>query len=394
MFYLGIDIGKRTHVASVMNDTGKILLKGFSFSNTTEGAEALTSALHKFSTSPEDFIVGMEATGHYWLALFSYLDERQFLTHVLNPIQTDGWRNASNIRKRKTDTIDSILIADLIRYGDFTDTSLMDENIISLKNLSRYRTYLVGTTSDFKRKVIAVLDQIFPEYETLFKRKGIFGAASKEVLLTYGSPEALEEVTADELTQALKQASKGRLGLTKADAIKQAASSSFGIRFAQEAYVFQLRSMIEQIKFLEIQIKEVEKEIKYLFVQLDSVIMTVPGIGPVNGAAILGEIGDITRFSTAAKLVAYAGIDASVTKSGEYEATHNVMSKRGSPYLRKALFSAAFIASYKDPVFSAYYKKKRAEGKHHLTAVGAVARKLTYTIHAILTKNEPYKVHL
>lgn len=392
MFYLGIDIGKRTHVASVMNDTGKILLKGFSFSNTTEGAEALKGALHKFSNSPEDFIVGMEATGHYWLALFSYLDEHRFLTHVLNPIQTDGWRNASGIRKRKTDTIDSVLIADLIRYGDFTDTSLMDENLISLKNLSRYRTYLVGTTSDFKRKVIAVLDQIFPEYETLFKRQGIFGAASKELLLTYSSPEVLEEITAEELTQALKQASKGRLGLNRAEAIKQAASSSFGVRFAQEAYVFQLRSMIEQIKFLENQIKEVEKEIERIFTQIDSVILTVPGVGPVNGAAILGEIGDITRFSTAAKLVAYAGIDASVTQSGEYEATHNVMSKRGSPYLRKALFSAAFVASNKDPVFSAYYQKKRAEGKHHLTAVGAVARKLTYTIHAILIKNEPYKV--
>lgn len=394
MFYLGIDIGKRTHAASVMDEAGKILLKGFSFSNSTVGAEALFGALHKFSASPEDFIVGMEATGHYWLALFSYLDERHFLTHVLNPIQTDGWRNATEIRKRKTDTIDSVLIADLIRYGDFTDTSLMNENVISLKNLSRYRTYLVGTTSDFKRKVIAVLDQIFPEYETLFKGTGVFGAASKEVLLTYSAPETFENVTADELGQALRKASRGRLGVDKAESIKQAASSSFGVRFAQEAYVFQLRSMIEQIKFLEKQVNEVEKEIEIIINQLDSVIMTAPGIGPINAAAILGEIGDISRFSTAAKLVAYAGLDASVTKSGEYEATHNVMSKRGSPYLRKALFSAAFVASFNDPVFSAYYQKKRSEGKHHLTAVGAVARKLTYTIHAILTKNEPYKVQI
>lgn len=73
-----------------MDEAGKILLKGFSFSNTTEGAEALFGALHKFSSSSVDFIVGMEATGHYWLALFPYLDEKDFLTHVLNPIQTDG----------------------------------------------------------------------------------------------------------------------------------------------------------------------------------------------------------------------------------------------------------------------------------------------------------------
>jgi len=89
-------------------------------------------------------------------------------------------------------------------------------------------------------------------------------------------------------------------------------------------------------------------------------------------------------------LVAYAGIDASVSQSGEYQSTNNKMSKRGSPHLRKAIFQAALIASFHDPIFSAYYQKKRAEGKHHLTAVGAVARKLCYTIHAILKNDIPY----
>lgn len=394
MFYLGIDIGKRTHVASVMNEEGKILLKGFAFSNTTDGAENLFRVLHKFSVSAKDFVAGMEATGHYWLALFSFLEEHQLVVHVLNPIQTDGWRNATEIRKRKTDTIDSVLIADLIRYGDFVETSLTDENIMSLKNLSRYRTYLVGTAGDFKRKIIAVLDQVFPEYETVFNRRGIFGKASKEVLLEFSSPDAINEVSAETLAETLGQVSRNRLGTDKAEALKEAASRSFGVRFAQEAYTFQLRSMIDQIKFLEIKIKEVETEIMRIIETLDSVLLTVPGVGFINGAAILGEIGDIDRFATPAKLVAYAGLDASVTKSGEYEATHNVISKRGSPYLRKALFSAAFVASNTDPVFQAFYKKKRAEGKHHLTAVGAVARKLCYTIHAVLKKNEPYKIQL
>ncbi|OJG84393.1 transposase [Enterococcus saccharolyticus] len=150
--------------------------------------------------------------------------------------------------------------------------------------------------------------------------------------------------------------------------------------------------MIDQLSFLEEQIKRTEEEIAQLMASLHSVIETVPGIGTVLGATILGEIGDIQKFSTPKKLVAYAGIDASVSKSGEYEATHNVMSKRGSPYLRKALFQAALIASRCDPVFKAFYDKKRAEGKHHLTAIGAVSRKLCYIIHAILTKNEPYEI--
>lgn len=392
MFYLGIDIGKRTHVASVMNEEGKVVLKGFSFPNTTKGGEKLLTKLQSFSPSIDDFTVGMEATGHYWLAIYSFLHDRHLLIHVLNPIQTDGWRKGTEIRKRKNDIIDSVLIADFIRYGAFIETSLSDENIFSLKQLSRYRTYLVSTSSDFKRKIIAVLDQVFPEYDSVFSKIGIFGKASKEILLEYSSPEKLHKVPADTLAELLSEASRSRLGMEKAESLKQAASHSFGIKFAQDAFTFQLRSMIEQLKFLETQIKETEMEIKKIMHTLHSVIETVPGIGPINGASILGEIGDIHKFSNPAKLVAYAGLDASVTQSGEYEATHNVMSKRGSPYLRKSLFSAALVASQHDPILKDFYQKKRSEGKHHLTAVGAVARKLCYIIHAILKKNEPYEI--
>lgn len=393
MFFLGIDIGKRSHVASVMNEEGKVVIKGFSFPNSSEGGEKLLQKVTSISTV-DQFKVGMEATGHYWLSLFSFLDEFNFNTHVINPIQTDGWRKGTEIRKRKNDIIDSVLIADLIRYGTFVETSLSDENIFSLKQLSRYRTYLVGTASDFKRKIIAVLDQVFPEYDTLFSKVGIFGKASKEVLLELSSPDAINHISAGTLADLLGEASRNRLGMKKAEELKTAASHSFGIKFAQEAFTFQLRSMIEQLKFLEKQITDTEKEIKKIMDDIDSVIETIPGIGPINGATILGEIGDINKFSSPAKLVAYAGIDASVRQSGEFEGTHNVMSKRGSPYLRKALFSAALVASRYDPVLKAFYDKKRSEGKHHLTTLGAVSRKLCYIIYAILKKNEPYEVRL
>lgn len=392
VFYLGVDIGKRTHVASVMDDTGKVVLKGFSFPNTLEGGHALLTRLNTISDDPSHFLTGMEATGHYWLALFSFLEEADYFVHVINPIQTDGWRKGTEIRKRKTDIIDSVLIAELIRYGSFESTRLANEDMFSLRQLTRYRSYLVGTSGDFKRKIIAVLDQVFPEYNTVFSKVGVFGKASKAALLEYSTPDVFNEVTADMLAETLGLASRNRVGLIKAEALKKVASNSFGIRFAQDAFTFQLRSMIEQLNFLETQIKQVEDEIKQLMDSIGSVIETIPGIGPVTGATILGEIGDIHKFSNPKKLVAYAGIDASVSQSGQFDATHNVMSKRGSPYLRKALFQAALVASRSDPVLKAFYDKKRSEGKHHLTAVGAVSRKLCYIIHAILTKNEPYEI--
>ena len=100
-----------------------------------------------------------------------------------------------------------------------------------------------------------------------------------------------------------------------------------------------------------------EAEIKVILDKINSPIMTVPGVGSINAAVILGEIGDISRFSNASKLAAYAGIDASVSQSGEYQSTNNKMSKRGSPYLRKALFQAALITAFHDPLFSAFYQK-------------------------------------
>ena len=393
MFYLGIDIGKKHHVASMLGEGGakKPLFKGFSFANTTEGAESLVTRIAEFTKETGEVSIGMEATGHYWLALYSFLLDRGYTIHVINPIQTDGWRKGIEIRKRKTDDIDSVLIADLIRYGDFSETRLSDEAIQSLRTLTRFRSYLVDSIADLKRKVICVLDQVFPEYESLFS--DIFGATSRELLLQYSSPADLENLSVDTLTEFLEAASRKKCGEAKAEQILTAAKHSFGITHCRDTFSFQLRALLEQMRFIEKQVAETEVEISSIMGELHSPITTIPGIGPVLGAVILGEIGDIHRFESPAKLVAYAGIDASVSQSGEFEATHNRMSKRGSPYLRRALFVASNVAVRFDPDLQSFYLKKRKEGKHHSTCLGAVSRKLCYIIHRILSDNRPYVKH-
>lgn len=388
MFSVGIDIGKNNHVASMMDETGKVVFKAFSFPNTSDGGDALFLKLSSFSDNPADFSIGMEATGHYWLSVYSFLFEKNFILHVINPIQTDGWRKGTEIRKRKNDIIDSVLIADLIRYGQFVETRLSDEDIFSLRTLTRFRTYLVESIGDLKRKVVCVLDQVFPEYQSVFS--DIFGKTSKELLRQFASPLDFEAVPSDALAELIVRLSRKKSGVAKAELLKSKAAYSFGITFAKDSFTFQLRALINQISFIEQQVADTETEIANLMQTLDSPITTITGIGNVTGATILSEIGDISKFDGPKKLVAFAGIDASVSQSGEFEATHNVMSKRGSPYLRKALFQAALVAAFKDPVLSAYYQKKRAEGKHHLTCIGAVSRKLCYIIYAVLKNNKPY----
>lgn len=390
MLYLGIDIGKNNHVASLLDDNAKVLFKAFFFANTTDGGNSLIEKLNTYIKSVGDIEIGMEATGHYWLSVYSFLIKKGFVVHVVNPIQTDGWRKGTEIRKRKTDAIDSVLIAELIRYEDFLETSLADEDTMSLRNLSRFRNYLIGSIGDLKRKTICVLDQVFPEYQSVFS--DIFGQTSKEILLNFQTAEDFQNITAEQLANTLSNITFKKFATNKINQISELASNSFGLSFCRDSFSLQLKLLLEQIKFIEAQVSDVEAEIKVILKKVNSVLTTAPGIGEVIGATILGEIGDISRFSTPAKLVAYAGIDASISQSGDYHSTNNKMSKRGSPYLRKALFQAALVASFNDPTFSAYYQKKRAEGKHHLTAVGAVARKLCYTIHAMLKNNCPYEI--
>lgn len=387
MYYCGIDIAKYKHEASVIDETGKALLDSISFANSKEGCEKVLSLFERLDIPKEELLIGMEATGHYWLSVYGYLLEQGFEVKVINPIQSEAFRKMY-IRQTKNDSKDSFIIAQIMRFGQFSATTLSEETIVALRQLSRYRLALVDACGDCKRRIIALLDQVFPEYESLFS--DTFGTASKEILSKYPTPEDMLTVSTRKLTSLLEKASRGRFGKEKAEQLKAMAAGSFGVCFAKDAFAFQIRQLIEQLNFLERQIVQLEKHISALFQQTGSYITTIPGIGETLGAIILGEIGDIHRFDAPNKLVAFAGLDVKVSQSGEFSGTRQKISKRGSPYLRRAIWLAASRAAFCDPTLSAYYQSLRARGKHHLTAVGAVSRKLCNTIYSILKENRPW----
>lgn len=387
MFIVGIDIGKNNHEATIINETGIIIVKSIKFTNSHSGANKLIEKINK-SIGNKDVIFGLEATGHYWLSLYSFLVEKGFTVNVINPIQSDSFRNLY-IRQTKNDTKDSFIIAEVIRFGRFTTTQLADEKILSLRQLCRYRISLVDSVSELKCRIITVLDQVFPEYEKLFS--DTWGISSKKLLEKYQTPEQILKLDTYKLAEFLKKHSHGKLGLAKAEKIQDAAKNTFGIKFAQNAFKFQLKQLIKQVLFIEEQIKDLDSEIEIYFNQFDCHLESVPGIGKVTAAIILSEIGDITRFKSAKALVAYAGIDPTVKQSGQFLANNNKMSKRGSPYLRRALFLCASTCTLHESPLNDYYIKKRNEGKHHLTAVGAVTHKLTHIIYAILRDNKDYE---
>lgn len=205
-------------------------------------------------------------------------------------------------------------------------------------------------------------------------RFGQFGTTSMGILEKYLTPENIENAPIDELFEITKDKSHNRLTKAKAISIKEAAADTFGIKIAQDAFSFQLKQLIDRMNFLDKQIEALDCQILEYYEKFDCYLHTIPGIGMIAAATILAEIGDINRFKSSSALVAFAGIDPTVRQSGEFSSTHNHMSKRGSPYLRHAIFLAATTRSFHNSPLNAYYKKKRDQGKHHLTATGAVAR--------------------
>ena len=387
MYIVGIDIGKNHHEASIVSPEGKQIGRSLRFATTHKGADSLMSFIFKnIGNSP--CVFGMEATGHYWYPIYSFLKAKGYTIYVINPIQSDSLRKMY-IRQTKNDSIDSFLIAEVIRFGQFGTTSMADENILAMRQLCRYRDSVISSRTEIKLRIGTIMEQIFPEYEKQFS--SLWVSTSMGILEKYLTPENIENAPIDELFEIIKDKSHNRLTRAKAISIKEAAADTFGIKIAQDAFSFQLKQLIDRMNFHDKQIEALDIEIMKYYEQFDCYLHTIPGIGIIGAATILAEIGDISRFKNSSSLIAFAGIDPTVRQSGEFNSTHNHMSKRGSPYLRHAIFLAATTCSFHNSPLNAYYKKKRDQGKHHLTATGAVARKLTTVIYAVLRDSKPYE---
>lgn len=227
MYFVGIDIAKKTHQTAIICSDGTLIGKPFKVSNTVDGFNLFLEKLTAVNTDLSQFEIGMEATGHYWLNLYTWLCDKSFRLHVINPLQSDALRNLY-IRKTKTDSVDAKIIADVIRIGQYSETQLADENIIALRDLNRQRFYLVDMAADLKRKIIAMMDRIFPEYQDFFS--DMFSKTSVQIMKEYTSPEQILQIPTERLTQLLKKTSRGRFTETKAKELKALAANSFAAR--------------------------------------------------------------------------------------------------------------------------------------------------------------------
>ena len=380
MIYVGIDIAKLNHFAAAISSDGEILIEPFKFTNDYDGFYLLLSKLAPLDQN--SIIIGLESTAHYGDNLVRFLISKGFKVCVLNPIQTSSMRK-NNVRKTKTDKVDTFVIAKTLMMQDSLRFLTLDDlDYIELKELGRFRQKLVKQRTRLKIQLTSYVDQVFPELQYFFK-SGLHQNSVYALLKEASTPTAIASVHMTHLAHLLEVASHSHFGKEKARELRVLAQKSVGVN--DSSLSIQITHTIEQIELLDSQLFHTELEMANLVTCLHSVIMTIPGIGFINGGMILGEIGDIHRFSEPKKLLAFAGLDPSVHQSGNFQAQRTRMSKRGSRVLRYALINAAHNVVKNNATFKAYYDAKRAEGRTHYNALGHCAGKLVRVIWKMLT---------
>ena len=387
MIFIGIDAAKDKHDCFVVDSNGEVLFDVFTISNTLDGFNDLLSKIKSVTSDLNKTKVGLEATGHYSYNLLGFLLDNGLPTYVLNPLHTNLYRKSLSLRKTKTDKVDARTIASMLMscvdLKPYTRALYHNEE---LKSLTRYRFDKVSERAKLKTSVSRLITILFPELEKLVS---VVHCVSVYALLSeFPSAKHIANANLTRLTNLLSNASRGKYRRDTAIRFREAARNSIGS--VMPAKSLELKHTIKLIGELDDEISEIEAEIKQIVDSLGTTILTIPGIGYATAASILAEIGDFSNFETPDKILAFAGMSPSTYQSGQLTNCYAHMEKRGSKYLRFALYNATKYVCKWDSNFAAYLAKKRLEGKHYNVAISHATKKLVRLIFALEKSHLPY----
>ena len=387
MIYVGIDVAKDKHDCFITNSDGEVLFKAFTIANNLTGFTELYQKIESVMEDVSKVKVGLEATGHYSYNLLGYLIDKGLPTYVINPLHTNLYRKSLSLRQTKTDKVDARTIASMlmsdVNLKSYSDTFYHNEE---LKSLTRYRFDKVKERAKLKSSVSRLICILFPELEKLVPT--LHMASVYALLSEFPGAKQVANVHLTRLTNLLSESSKGRYGKETAIAFRNAARTSIGSNMPAKS--LELKHTIKLIRELTSDIDEIEHEIKLIMDEINSPILSIPGINYRMGAMSIAEIGDFNRVDSPDKILAYAGLSPSTYQSGQLDGAYSHMEKRGSRYLRYALYNAAKYVCHWDPTFAEYLAKKRAEGKHYNVAISHAVKKLVRVIYHLEKTNQQY----
>lgn len=387
MIYVGIDIAKDKHDCFITNSDGEALFNVFTIPNDREGYNDLYQKISSLTSDFSVIKVGLEATGHYNYNLLGFLIDKGLPTYVINPLHTNLYRKSLSLRQTKTDKVDARTIAFMLMSGvnlqSYSDTSYHNEE---LKSLTRYRFDKVKERAKLKTSVSRLVNILFPELEKLVP--SIHMASVYAMLSEFPCASKIASAHLTRLANLLETSSRGHYGKETAITFRNAARVSVGSNMPAKS--LELKHTIKLIQELDSEIEEIENEVKTIMDEINSPILSIPGINYRMGAMIIAEIGDFSRFDSPDKILAYAGMSPSTYQSGQLDSSYSHMEKRGSRYLRYALFNATKFVCHWDSTFAAYLAKKRAEGKHYNVAISHAAKKLVRVIYQLEKSKQAY----
>ena len=387
MIYVGIDVAKDKHDCFITNSDGEVLFKAFTITNNLDGFNDLYLKIKSVTEDITKVKVGLEATGHYSYNLLGYLVDKGLAAYVINPLHTNLYRKSLSLRQTKTDKVDARTIASMlmsdVNLKSYSDTSYHNEE---LKSLTRYRFDKVKERARLKSSVSRLVCILFPELEKLVPTLHMVSVYT--MLSEFPGAKHVANAHLTRLSNLLSDASKGRYSKETAILFRETARNSIGSNMPAKS--LELKHTIKLIQELDSEIEEIENEIKIIMDKINSPILSIPGINYRMGAMIIAEIGDFNRFDSPDKILAYAGLSPSTYQSGQLDGAYAHMEKRGSRYLRYALYNSAKYVCHWDPTFAEYLAKKRAEGKHYNVAISHAVKKLVRVIYHLERSNQQY----
>ena len=382
MYFVGIDISKYKHDCFICTETGEVIEENLSFTNTNEGFQQLLNLLKSLDNSQE-IRIGFEATGHYGMNLKLFLEKNNYSFMEFNPALVKRFISTQTLRRTKTDKKDAMLITKYLISVDYKPHPKQFYHKFALKSLSRKREKLVKQRSYYLVQLTNILDLIFPEFKPLFNNE--FSVTSLYILNKYKTVEKIKNMKDFD---SISKVSRGKFPYAKFLKIKEVAKNTVGC--SDEYLEFDLDNMIELHNNINNKIKKYDDKIETIIKELEPPTLSIKGIGPISCAGIISEFGDISRFKSADAMVAFAGIEPSISESGT-ESHTGKMVKHGSGHLRYHLLNAADYIFMHEPIFTEFYYKKRNEGKTHRVALSHVAKKLVRIIYKLESENIKFK---
>ena len=393
---VGIDIAKNVHWAGIILPNGKEIKKSFSFHNNRKGFESLVETVKNVLTmlNLKKAIVGMEPTGHYWKSCARYLKKIDWI-HVVtvNPKKVKDAKELDDNCQTKNDKKDCMTIARLIKDARFFEPYLPEGIWAELRNVSNTRAELVRKQNAVKCRLVATIDEYFPEYTKVFKN--VLSRTSEEILKECPFPEDIKSIGKEELLKHIKKTVKRGYSKKQVETIYELANESIGTEEGIEGAKFQLNMYIEEAKLLDKQIKMTEQELERQLKETGyyESLISIQGIGIVSAAMFVGEVGDINRFDSYEQIRRYAGLNLVENSSGNHKGKTTI-SKRGRSLLRSILYRMAFTMVNKNAEIKELYKYLTTRKENQLKkkqAIVAVIGKILQIIYAVATKNEEYK---